>query len=300
MKVVLIGLLTLLTLSSGLLFSNSFAMISPNNAFTLEGSGFAVTEETIKISKIDLVLSSQKQTGSIIDSSINDAFITLDDENFQTTELNSTILREGKYIRIDGIIENETGNKGSIKLFGRLIEESKNSSVYGFSGKIITDDQEYKIIYISKLSKLAKINVTPTDSKNIQEKLTIHILKGSSTQGSDSYIGIPLETGRFKYFSQDRIEVKPGTTIIFINDDVVSHNILSGRSINHNRYDQFEADGRISTGEILPGKSINVTLDEKGFYRLYDSDYQWMNIVAYVFPPVDDVNLIASDAKPNN
>ena len=291
MKVALIGIVILLTLSTGLLFNNSFATVSPNNVFTLEGSGFAVTEETIKISKINLVLSTENQTGGTIKSSIKDVFITLDDENFLASELNTTILREGKYIRIDGIIKNETGNEASIKFFGRLIEESKNASVYGFSGKITTDDQEYKIIYNAKLSKLIKINVTPTNSKSIEEKLTIHILKGSSTQGADSYIGLPFDNARFKYFSQDRISIEPGIKLIFVNDDVVSHSILSGREINYDRYNHFIADGKISTGEILPGKSTSITLDEKGFIRLYDPDYQWMQFEAYVFPSVDNVVL---------
>jgi hypothetical protein len=290
-KVALIGIVILLTLSTGLLFNNSFATVPPNNVFTLEGSGFAVTEETIKISKINLVLSTENQTGSTIKSSIKDVFITLDDENFLASELNTTILREGKYIRIDGIIKNETGNEASIKFFGRLIEESKNASVYGFSGKITTDDQEYKIIYNAKLSKLVKISVTSTNSKNIEEKLTIHILKGSSTQGADSYIGLPFDNARFKYFSQDRISIEPGIKLIFVNDDVVSHSILSGREINYDRYNHFIADGKISTGEILPGKSTSVTLDEKGFIRLYDPDYQWMQFEAYVFPSVDNVVL---------
>jgi hypothetical protein len=297
-KVVLIGIIILLTLSTGLLFNNSFATVPPNNVFTLEGSGFAVTEETIKNSKIDLVLSTENQTGSTIKSSIKDAFITLDDENFLASELNTTILREGKYIRIDGIIKNETGNEASIKFFGRLIEESKNASVYGFSGKITTDDQEYKIIYNAKLSKLVKINFTPTNSKSIEEKLTIHILKGSSTQGADSYIGLPFDTARFKYFSQDRISIEPGMKLIFVNDDVVSHSILSGREINYDRYNHFIADGKISTSEILPGKSTSVILNEKGFIRLYDPDYQWMQFEAYVFPSVDNV-VLGQGKNPN-
>lgn len=291
MKVVFIVFLILFTLSTGLLFNNAFATVPSNSVFTLEGSGFAVTEETIKISKIDLALSTEKQTGSTIKSLIKDAFFTFDDAIFQGTELDGTLLREGKYIRIDGIIENESGNEASVKIFGKLIEESKDGSIYGFTGKITTKDQEYKIIYTSKLSKLVKINITPTDSKNIQKNLTIHILKGSSTQGADSYIGLPLDSTKFKYFSQDRISISPGTTIIFVNDDLVSHNILSGKENYYDRYNQFTPDGRISSGVILPGKSISVTLDEKGFYRLYDPNFQWMKIVAYVFPDVDNVIL---------
>ena len=48
-------------------------------------------------------------------------------------------------------------------------------------------------------------------------------------------------------------------------------------------------DGRISTGDIAPGESVNITFDDAGFYRLYDPDYPWMKIVAYVFPNSDSL-----------
>ncbi len=76
---------------------------------------------------------------------------------------------------------------------------------------------------------------------------------------------------------------------------MVSHSILSGTE-NKDRYNQFTADGRISTDEILPGQSTNITLDNAGFYRLYDPDYQWMKIVAYVFPSIED-NVVLGQGK---
>lgn len=290
---------------SGFVFSDSFATISPNSAFTLEGSGYAITEDVIKISEIDLVLSTQKQTGSSVKSAVEDGFITLDNEDFLATELETTILREGNYIRVNGVVESDTGDTASIRFFGRLVEESKNASVYGFTGRITIDDNDYKIIYTAKLSELTKI--TSTESKT-NEKLTIHILKGSSTQGVGTYIDLgevreqaittqsSTDSLRFRYFSQDRISIEPGTTITIVNDDVVSHSILSGTENNSDRYNQFTADGRISTGEILPGQSINLTLDNAGFYRLYDPDYQWMKIVAYVFPNIED-NVVLGQGK---
>ncbi|MBI3255211.1 MAG: hypothetical protein HYZ55_05000, partial [Nitrosarchaeum sp.] len=125
-----ITILLMLLVFSGFAFSDSFATISPNSAFTLEGSGYAVTEDTIKISEIDLVLSTQKQTGSNVKSSIEDGFITLDNEDFLATELETTILRQGNYIRVNGVVESDTGDKASVRFFGRLVEESKNASVY--------------------------------------------------------------------------------------------------------------------------------------------------------------------------
>lgn len=306
MKTVIIVLLVLVGLS-GFAFIDSFAIISPNSAFTLEGFGYAVTKDTIKTSEIDLALSTQKQTGSSVKSSIEDGFITLDDKNFLVTKLEATTLHEGKYIRINGNVESDTGDKASIKFFGRLIEESKYASIYGFTGKITIDDKDYKIIYTAKLSELSKIKVTPTESKT-DKKLVIHITKGSSTQGIGTYIdlaGVKQKTSeiqsstdslRFRYFSQDRISIEPGTTITIVNDDVVSHRVFSGKENYGDRYNQFTADGRISTDKILPGKSINITLDEAGFYRLYDPDYQWMKIVAYVFPNIKD-NVILGQGK---
>lgn len=301
-----ITILLMLIALSGFVFSDSFAMISPNSAFTLEGSGYAVTEDTIKISEIDLVLSTQKQTGSSVKSSIEDGFITLDNEDFLATELETTILREGNYIRVNGVVESDTGDKATIRFFGRLVEDSKNASVYGFTGRITIDEDNYKIIYTAKLSELTKIIPTSTESK-IDEKITIHIAKGSSTQGVGTYIDLAgakqratetqssTDSLRFRYFSQDRISIEPGTTITIVNDDTVSHSILSGQKLN-DRYIQYTSDGRVSTGKILPSQSINITFEEAGFYRLYDPDYQWMEIVAYAFPNIEG-NVILGQGK---
>lgn len=307
MKVFALGLFSILVVLSVTSFSNIYGEIIPNNAFILEGSGFAVTEELIKISELDLAMSTQQQVGSTIKSIVEDGFITLNDQDFLATELQATILREGKYIRINGNAENEFGEEVSIRFFGRLIEESKMASIYGFTGRVTNEENSYKIIYTTKLSSLSKIDVTPTET-TINDELIIHILKGSSTRGiASSYIegssvreqavatqnlSDPL---RLRYFSQDRISVEPGTTITIVNDDTVSHSIKSGKENYGDRYNQFTPDNRISTEEILPGKSITITFDEPGFYRLYDPNYQWMKIVAYVFPDID--NLIFGEGK---
>jgi len=85
-----------------------------------------------------------------------------------------------------------------------------------------------------------------------------------------------------------------------VNNDVVSHNIISGKENYGARHNTeftstFTPDGRISTGDIAPGESITITLDDAGFYRLYDPDYPWMKIVAYVFPEVDSIIIRQGD-----
>jgi len=297
-----ITLLALFVVSSGYFINDSFAEITENQAFLLEGSGFAVTEELIKITEIDLGLSSQQQRGSTINFLIEDGFITLDDEEFEITDLEGKFLREGRYIRINGNIESLNGLDTSISFFGRLVEESKDASVYGFTGRITTPDDTYKVIYTTKLSTLSKITTTSAESEE-SNNLILYILRGSSSQGvASSYIeagdirsqAIATQSAadalRLRYFSQDRISIEPGTTITIVNDDVVSHSVISGKE-NNDRYVQFTPDGRISTGDIAPGKSVDITFDDMGFYRLYDPDYQWMKIVAYVFPNTDSLIL---------
>jgi len=324
-------LLALLVVSSGYFINESFAEISTNQAYLLEGSGFAVTEKSIKISEIDLGLSSQQQRGSTINFLTEDGFITLDDEEFVISDLEGKFLREGRYIRINGNIESSSGFDTSISFFGRLVEESIDASVYGFTGRITTSDDTYKVIYTTKLSTLSKIVKTSTGSEE-PDDLTLHILRGSSSQGIlDSYIGSAsiieqaaktqssTDPLRLRYFSQDRISVEPGTTITIVNDDVVSHRVISGTVLGSERdlangticsdidtalpegvsfLDQadirgcdFIVDNRVDTGMILPGKSISITFNELGFYRLIDPDYGWMSITAYVFPDSDSLTL---------
>jgi len=296
-------LLALLVVSSGYFINESFAEISTNQAYLLEGSGFAVTEKSIKISEIDLGLSSQQQRGSTINFLTEDGFITLDDEEFVISDLEGKFLREGRYIRINGNIESSSGFDTSISFFGRLVEESIDASVYGFTGRITTSDDTYKVIYTTKLSTLSKIDTTSTESEEPND-LTLYILRGSSSQGvASSYIefgDIRLQAAetqqnadplRLRYFSQDRITVEPGTTITIMNGDVVSHSVLSGKENYGDRHDPFTPDGRISTGAFAPGESVTITFDDMGFYRLYDPDYPWMKIVAYVFPDTDSLIL---------
>ena len=293
---IIIFFLSLLFISSGYFINESFAEISENQAFLLEGSGFAVTEDSIKTSEIDLALSSQQQSGSSINFLTEDGFLTLDDEEFLISQLDGKFLREGRYIRISGNIESSTGFDTPISFFGRLVEESKDASVYGFTGRITTSDETYKIIYTAKLSTLSKITTTESEESD----LTIHILKGSAAQDTDDIIP-GINTANFlRFFSIDRISVHPGDTITIVNDDISNHSIISGKENYGSRDDPFTPDGRISTGDIAPGESIIITFDGLGIYKLYDPDYNYMRIEAASFPVVDNLTVGTTINQQNN
>ncbi len=293
-----ITLLALLIIFSGYLINESYAEVSENQAFLLEGSGFAVTEEFIKISEIDIGLSSQQQRGSTINFVIEDGFITLNDEEFVVSDLEGKFLREGRYIRINGNIESSKGFDTSISFFGRLVEESKDAAVYGFTGRITTSDDSYKVIYTTKLSTLTKIDSTSTTSEKSTNTI-IHILKGASAQKIDNIIPGFDAANYLRFFSIDRISVQSGTTITIVNDDVSDHSIISGTE-NRDRYVPFTPDGRISTGNIAPGESTTITFDELGIYKLYDPDYTWMKIEAISFPNVDNLTFGTTNNQQEN
>ena len=309
MNISIIGLLALGIISSGFFINDVFAEVTENSAYLIEGSGFAVTEDIIRLSEIDMGLSSHQQSGSSIDFLIEDGFVTLDNEDFVISELEGKFLREGRYIRINGNVESSVGFDTTISFFGRLVEESKNASVYGFTGRINTPDISYKIVYTAKLSQLTN-NVEVTETSPTEDVLTIRILPGSSTQGvASSYIpsgevreprlddSNPLRLG---YYSQDRITLEPGTSVIFVNEDDVNHSIVSGKENYGDRHNPFTPDGRIATEDILPGESLTITFDERGFYRLYDPTYPWMEIIVYSFPNVDNLVLGTTNNQQGN
>ncbi len=316
---VIIGMVTL-----GLTFSDANAELDTNNAFILEGSGFAVTEESIKTSEIDFAISTGTQKGSTIRMLIEDGFVTLNDNEFLLFDLEASGLREGRYIRISGIAEDSFGEEASIRLFGRLVENSAQGSIYGFTGSLTHDDIKYKVIYTTSLTGLTNISTTTETETQKEGELVVHIQRGSSNQGlASDYIEageIRQEnikaTGssglRANYFSPDRVSIEPGTSVTFFNGDVVAHRLVSGTGLGSNSRIQgemiicetpaeklpkgfsyvptscaFTFDGRIDSGTIEPGESWTGSFDDAGFYRIIDPDYPWMSIVVYSFPVTD-------------
>ncbi len=301
----------------GLTFNDANAELAANNAFILEGAGFAVTEESIKTTEIDFSLSTGDKSGSRMKFAVEDGFVTLNSDDFIVSDLTGTALRDGRFIRISGTVEDSSGDEASLRIFGRLIQNSDDGSVYGFTGRLTHDGETHKIIYTTKLSGLTNILVSDINTTEKEEGMVVHISSGASNPGiAESYIEA-TKTGdsalRANYFSLDRISIEPGTSITFTNDDDVTHRIVSGTGLgSHSRASQgsfvicesladvtysdsskragscsFTFDGRIDSGVIEPGKSWTGSFDDFGFYRIIDPDYPWMSIVVYSFPSTD-------------
>ena len=332
MRLFLPILVILFGLTIGFSTNYAFAELDANNAYVLEGSGFAVTESTIKTSQIDFALT----TGNIANGrggiSIEDGFVTLNNDDFIVDNISGTILRDGKFLRISGTAEDSSGDDVQVRVFGRLIEDSAEGSVYSFTGRLTENNIEYKILYTSKISGFSEIISTPSTptSSTSSDDIVVHILEGSSNPGFGvDYIGGSSlgseftaiqgdQATRARYFSMDRITVEPGDSITIVNNDIVSHTVVSGSGSSATSrgafvlcaeseeelpegfsYTQsncsFTMDGRINTGEILPGESIVIEFEDIGFYRLTDPNYPWMRITAYSFNDVG--SLILGDGE---
>jgi plastocyanin len=294
----------------GISFNELDAQLVSNQAFLIEGSGFAVTEKSIKTSQIDLLMSTGSQIGSSTRIVIEDGFVTMNEIDFTASDITGSVLREGRFIRLVGTAENTIGAEVTISLFGKLVQNTDEGSIYSFSGKITQGSESNKIIYTTKISTLGGIiqgaPISSTSSTEAKDgEIIIYISEGSSKPYKFDYItqdNIQQKT----FYSPNRVSTIPGTTITFVNDDIVSHSISSGKRDTNSRgggagVSPYIFDGKIASGNILPGKSWSVTVNDIGFLALFDKDYPYMTLDVVVFPDIEsDVLRRTTQTNPFN
>lgn len=259
-----------------LLFEDANAQLATNKAFSLTGSGFATTKTQISDASIDLLfLTTKTKTTSGFD--LQSGMIVIDDVELNLSDLNGIIVGDGRIFRITSTASDST-NEFSVRVLGRLVDKTATESIYTISGTIIDANKATtKLIYTAKISEITTQQAQTTSKTTT----TIKILKGAATPGERTYIDQTAGFS-FKYFSEDRVTIHPGSTLTFVNEDTASHSLKSGTANYVSRHKTFTPDDKISSGEILPGKSWSVTFDEPGFYRLFDEDYQWMDMTIFV------------------
>ncbi len=312
----------LLILALGMSLQELKADVEGGEAYLLEGSGFAVTEDVIKNSQIDFLIDLDRKVGSTTKLVVEDGFVTLGDMEFNVADITGSVLRDGRFIRLAGTADDSLGNQVSLSAFGRLIEDSEEGSVYSFTGRLSEGIFSNKIILTTKITQITS-NIptittlgepTPTLEEQIEEKeIVVRISPGSSSQGFDlDYISArqaateaTFEQGddptRARYLYPNRLTITPGTTITFQNDDTVSHSIVSAkrdtnaRGIGHDH--RMFADGRVATGEIPPGESRSVTITDRGFLFLVDLDYAWIRMDLVSFPEASESIVIRSENR---
>ena len=300
LSIVIVGFLII-----GISSNEVYAELAPNQAHLVEGSGFAVTEKTIKISQIDLLMSTGIQTGSSIRTAIEDGFVTMDENDFVIDDISGSILREGRFIRLAGTAESSIGNQVTISLFGKLVQNTDEGSIYSFTGKLTQGSESNKIIYTAKISTLGEsiVSTPSSPTPNPQKEgnnIEVRIAKGSSNPTQFNYIN-PDNVQQKEFLIPNRVSTIPGITLTFTNDDSVSHSISSGKRDTTSRGGSPNiVDGRFTTGEIPPGQSRSITINQIGFYSLFDVDYPWMTMDVVVFPDIESDIIRRSTTNPIN
>jgi plastocyanin len=253
------------------------AQLAGNKAFSLTGTGFASSGNSISDSNIDLSFLTTK-TKNTISFDFQDGKIVINSKEMVISDLSGTVQNNGKVFRFTAKASDSDIGNVSIKALGRLIDKTAADSIYSLSITLTDSKKETtKLVYTTKISEF-----TPKTTQAAKSGVTIKILKGSANPNERTYKDQSAGF-TFKYFSEDRIVIKPGETITFVNEDTTSHSLKSGTANYVSRHKTFNPDGKFASGEILPGKSWSVTFDEQGFYRLFDENYQWMDITAFVF-----------------
>ncbi|MBI5146649.1 MAG: hypothetical protein HZA84_05450 [Thaumarchaeota archaeon] len=279
MRLVYVASLMLIGVLVGMSAQNANAQLGVNKAFTLEGNGYAISGSSVLPTTIDLQFTIN-QKGTATEFVLQNGLLDINGVELTASDLSGTLLKNGQYFRIASSVSDSDDKEFSLKAFGTLVGKAQTNSVYSLAGTL-TDStgKATKLVYTIKVLEF-KTTVKPTDASKKSE-VTVRILKGSANPEEQTY---KERTGEFflKYFSEDRISITAGGTVTFVNEDVVSHSLKSGIAHTVSRHKVFTEDGKISSGDILPGKSWGVTFKEPGFYRIFDEKYQWMDTTIFV------------------
>ncbi len=121
---------------------------------------------------------------------------------------------------------------------------------------------------------------------SISQKPSIHpvqvsILPGSLLAGGSA--SLHNQNYVNGYYSPDQIQIVPGTTIIWTNNDSIVHSIWSGTA-TFNTINPYIPNGIIKSGPIAPGQSFQVIINSTGITRFYDPSYTWMNGIIVSIP----------------
>jgi plastocyanin len=272
-----LGIIMLIAISGVLLASSlqqADAELLANGKYLLQGSGFAATEESIDDSRLDLQFSTGNLVNTRMKLTLQDSLISLENDDYVASGgWTGTVISNGRFIVLSGNAENIDGDRISLSLLARLVQNSKDASVYTVTGKLTQNGQTVKLVYNAKVIGSSLIfGETPKQEETQEEKtVQINILPGSSNPSNIQYYSLPT------------VQITPGTTVVWKNDDTVSHRIMSGVA-SFSPGKPFKPDGKIDSGDIAPGQTFSVTIDELGITRFFDIKYYWMDGVIISFP----------------
>src|SRR2546428_3455355 len=298
-----LGLILLISITGILLsisLSHAYSELVSGNKYLLQATGFVAGTQTIQNSEIDLQFSTGSSNNGNTPVTLENGLVSISGNNYLNSGIwTSTILRDGMFLVVTGDAQNSIGDTIHLNLFGRLVGNSQDGSVYYFTGKITGTTESLKVIYSAKIASTTVSNITPpptqtppTQTPPTQVKTAqISILQGASD----------FKTGQF--LSPSSVQVNPGSTVVWTNNDSVPHRILSGylstttqgqkgSATPQSHTPSFQPDGKIDSDVIVPGQTFQFTISGTGTTSFYDPSYTWINGV------ISSISQTSAQTKP--
>lgn len=234
---------------------NAYSDFSSNNKYLIQATGFVAGTQDVLDSTFDIQLTTGTQSGTSILSTLDNSLVTISGDSYLNTgNWTVTLLRDGKYLLLQGNAIDQRGNTLQLNLFGRQIDSTQNGIVYSITGKI-TGSETFRVIYSAKAT-IAGPSTTQTPTSQTQQNQPTNVVRINIVAGA-SNINNQL------FFSPSVVSVSTGTTIIWTNNDSVPHQIMSGvasaTGVNGSA-PKLAPDGMINSGIIAPGKSFQYTI----------------------------------------
>jgi plastocyanin len=232
---------------------NAYSDFSSNSKYLIQATGFVAGTQDVLDSTFDIQLTTGTQSGTSILSTLDNSLITISGDSYLNTgNWTTTLLRDGKYLLIQGNAIDQRGNPIQVNFFGRQIDSSQNGIVYSITGKV-TSSETFRVIYSAKATVVVSSNQAPTSQTTQNQSsnvVRISIVAGAANINNQIF------------FSPSFVSASPGTTIIWTNNDNVPHQIMSGvaTASGSSITPKFVPDGIIDSGTIAPGKSFQYTI----------------------------------------
>ncbi len=259
-----------------LLPHNAYSDFGSGNKYLIQATGFVSGSQDILDSTFDIQLTTGTQSGSSIFSTLDNGLITISGDNYLNTGgWTTTLLRDGKYLLLQGNAQDSRGNTIQVNLFGRQIDSSQTGLVYSITGKI-TSSETFRVIYSAKITSGASTTTTQTSTQAPPtQNQTSNVFRISIVPGASN-------SNNLVFFSPSVSSVSPGSIIIWTNNDNVPHRIMSGVAAavrGNNSLPIFSPDGMIDSGIIVPGKSFQYTITSFNLKTyLSSSAAQYLNL----------------------
>ena len=244
---------------------NSYSDFTSNSKYLIQATGYVSGSQNILDSTFDLQITSGAQSGTNMLASLDNGLVIIGSTNYLSTgSWQTTILRNGNFLLLQGDAQDQNGNIIHLNLFGRIVTSNQGGLVYSITGKI-TGAETLKVIYSAKVTQ-AGATTTPSSTQTPSGTTT----PTSQNQTQSNVVTINIVPGAYQqyniqqhYFSPSIVNVNPGTTIIWTNNDSVPHRIESGTAsaqIGNNYAPIFTPDGMFDSGTIAPGQSFQYTI----------------------------------------